>query len=117
VPSPNQTESLILLSIKNTWSSPTVQHFYAGTIGTHRGTYGTTRYLPKVQTTKILPGTWVPTGAKIPSGRDIITLFSHENISVADPDRVRRIRMVLGLPDPDPLVRGTDPDPSIIKQK
>jgi hypothetical protein len=33
------------------------------------------------------------------------------------------IRMVLGIPDPDPLVRGTDPDtnsapdPSIIKQK
>ncbi len=29
-----------------------------------------------------------------------------------------RIRMYLGLPDPDPLVRGTDPalDPSIIKQ-
>jgi hypothetical protein len=22
-----------------------------------------------------------------------------------------RIRMILGLPDPDPLVRGTDPDP------
>jgi hypothetical protein len=33
----------------------------------------------------------------------------------------RRIRMFLGIldPDPDPLVRGTDPDPdpSIIKQK
>ncbi len=34
-----------------------------------------------------------------------------------------RIRMFLGLPDPDQLVRGTDPvpnpatDPSIIKQK
>jgi hypothetical protein len=25
--------------------------------------------------------------------------------------------MFLGLPDPDPLIRGTDPDPSIIKQK
>jgi hypothetical protein len=24
-----------------------------------------------------------------------------------------RIRMFLGLPDPDPLVRGTDPDPSV----
>jgi hypothetical protein len=24
---------------------------------------------------------------------------------------------VLSLPDPDPLVRSTDPDPSIIKQK
>jgi hypothetical protein len=34
---------------------------------------------------------------------------------------VLRIRMFLGLPDPDPLVRRTDPDPtsgpSIIKQK
>jgi hypothetical protein len=29
--------------------------------------------------------------------------------------QIRRIRMFLGLPDP--LVRGTDPDPSIIKQK
>ncbi len=31
----------------------------------------------------------------------------------------RRIRMLLGFlePDPDPLVIGTDPDPSIIKQK
>jgi hypothetical protein len=25
--------------------------------------------------------------------------------------------MFLGLPDPDPLVRGMDPDPSTIKQK
>jgi hypothetical protein len=25
--------------------------------------------------------------------------------------------MFLGLPDPDPLVRGMDPDPYIIKQK
>jgi hypothetical protein len=28
-----------------------------------------------------------------------------------------RIHMFLGLPDPDLLVRGMDPDPSIIKQK
>jgi hypothetical protein len=28
-----------------------------------------------------------------------------------------RIHMFLGLPDPDPLVRGMDPDPSIIMQK
>jgi hypothetical protein len=27
------------------------------------------------------------------------------------------ICMFLGFPDPDPLVRGTDPDSSIIKQK
>ena len=31
--------------------------------------------------------------------------------------RIRRIPMFLGLLDPDPLVRGTDPDPSTIKQK
>jgi hypothetical protein len=33
--------------------------------------------------------------------------------------RIRRIRTFLGLldPDPDPLVRGMDPDPSIIMQK
>ncbi len=34
---------------------------------------------------------------------------------------VFRIHMFLGLPDPDPLVRGKDPDPgtdpSVIKQK
>jgi len=28
-----------------------------------------------------------------------------------------QIRKFLDLPDPDPLVRGTDPEPSIIKQK
>jgi hypothetical protein len=37
--------------------------------------------------------------------------------------RIHRIHMILGLPDPDPLVRGMDPDPaldpdpSIIMQK
>jgi hypothetical protein len=33
--------------------------------------------------------------------------------------RIRRIHLLLGRPDPhaDPLVRDTDPDPSIIKQK
>ena len=32
--------------------------------------------------------------------------------------RIRPIRMFLGLldPDPYPLVRGTDPDPSVIKE-
>ncbi len=28
-----------------------------------------------------------------------------------------QIRMFMGLMDPDPLVRGTEPDPSFIKQK
>jgi hypothetical protein len=33
--------------------------------------------------------------------------------------RIRRIRMFLGRPDPDPLERGMDlaPDPSIVEQK
>ena len=31
--------------------------------------------------------------------------------------RIRRIQMFFGLPDPDPFVRDTDPDPYIIKQK
>jgi hypothetical protein len=33
--------------------------------------------------------------------------------------QIRKIRMFLDLldPDPDPLVTGMDPDPSIIKQK
>ena len=33
--------------------------------------------------------------------------------------QIHRIRMFLGLPDPDPFVQGTDPAPdsSIIKQK
>jgi hypothetical protein len=33
--------------------------------------------------------------------------------------RIRRVRIILGLldPDPDPLARCMDPDPSIIKQK
>jgi hypothetical protein len=56
--------------------------------------------------------------------------FSVAGIHAKDPEcafllvlririRVSRIRMFLGLldPDPDPLVRGMDPDPSNIKQK
>ncbi len=31
--------------------------------------------------------------------------------------RIHLIHMFLGLPDPDPLVRGLDPDPSIKKQE
>jgi hypothetical protein len=31
--------------------------------------------------------------------------------------RIHRIHMFLGLPDPNPLVRGVDPDPSIIMLK
>jgi|LakMenEpi03Aug12_release.lakeMendotaPanAssembly.Ray.scaffolds.fasta_scaffold2423593_1 hypothetical protein len=42
-----------------------------------------------------------------PESRDFFAVF-----------RIRiRIHMFLGLPDPDQLVRGMDPDPSITKQK
>jgi hypothetical protein len=45
-------------------------------------------------------------------------LFNNNNpFQPVLPIRIRRIRMLLSLPDPDPLVRGMDPDPSIIKQK
>jgi hypothetical protein len=38
-----------------------------------------------------------------------------DKTSVGDPIRNRRMRMILGLLDPDPdlLVRGMDPDPSL----
>ncbi len=45
-----------------------------------------------------------------------VSLVMHPMLRI----RIRRIPMFLALPDPDPLVRGTDPvtdpDPSIIKQ-
>jgi hypothetical protein len=50
-------------------------------------------------------------------------LLKKEELGKIEPVLRIRIRMSLGLlqPDPDPLVRGTDldpaPDPSIIKQK
>ncbi len=42
-----------------------------------------------------------------------------KSLSTNVADRIRRIHMFLGLPDPDPLVRDTDPTPdlSIITQK
>jgi hypothetical protein len=43
-------------------------------------------------------------------------LFSHWVITFKAVLRIR-IRMFLGLMDPDPLVKGMDPDPSISKQK
>ncbi len=59
------------------------------------------------------------------------TMYGVVGQSVGDPDvlgplgsssavlriRIHRIHMFLGLLDPDPLVRGMDPDPSIIMQK
>ncbi len=49
----------------------------------------------------------------------IITAFSPSHTNQCCEIRIRRICMFLELldPDPDPLVRGTDPDPEIIKQK
>ncbi len=49
-----------------------------------------------------------------PPGTTVQPVYRLVFTSVAD-----WIRMFLGLldPDPDPLVGGTDPDPSIIKQK
>jgi hypothetical protein len=38
-------------------------------------------------------------------------------ISISVPNLDPAIHMFLGLPDPDPLVRGMEPDPSISKQK
>jgi hypothetical protein len=45
-------------------------------------------------------------------------VIGHLENSVVDPDP-KGIRIFLGLvdPDPDPLVRGTDPDQPLIKQK
>jgi hypothetical protein len=45
-----------------------------------------------------------------------VSFLSHLQLSVLR-TRIRRIRMFLGLLDPDPLVRGMAPDPSINKQK
>jgi hypothetical protein len=45
-------------------------------------------------------------------------LYSYQMLrSVLRNSRICRIRMFKGLLDPDPLVRGMDPDPSIIKKK
>ncbi len=39
---------------------------------------------------------------------DTVTLYSTSVLGIRI--RIHRIRMVLGLPDPDPLVRGTNPE-------
>ncbi len=65
----------------------------------------------------LFPGVrWLHKTKSKPFGR------APDNALVADTGlriRLPRNRMLLGLPDPDPLVRGTNPDPdhSIIKQK
>ncbi len=48
----------------------------------------------------------------VPAQGDFLSLISSKMLRI-------RIRMFSGLPAPDPLVRGADPDPdpSIIKQK
>jgi hypothetical protein len=58
----------------------------------------------------VLVGSWIRDGQKCESG----TL--HTECLPVLRNRIRRIHMFLGLPDPDPLVRDTDPDPSIVKQ-
>jgi hypothetical protein len=48
-----------------------------------------------------------------------IQLFKQQRQMINSPTlriRIQRVRMFLGLLDPDPLVRNTDPDPSIIKK-
>jgi hypothetical protein len=51
--------------------------------------------------------------------KDQVTIYTLEpNMAQIPVFRIRsRIRIFLGLPDPDPLVRSMDPDPSIIMQK
>jgi hypothetical protein len=58
---------------------------------------------------------------------DLLITFCYEIIEVCFDSislppllriRIRKVRMILGLLDPEhPLVRGTDPDPSCIQQK
>jgi hypothetical protein len=48
-------------------------------------------------------------------GRYVIIISSSKNLPVLR-IRICRIHMFLGLLDPDPLIRATDPDPSIINQ-
>ncbi len=61
---------------------------------------------------------WVPRLISVSTSKSGVRLGDHSNISkcsarllisVGDPDM--RIRMFLGLQDPDLLVRGMDPDP------
>ncbi len=52
------------------------------------------------------------------AGVTIVTALGKQMPQIFAVFRIRiRIHMFLGLPDPDPLVRGMDPDPSIIMQK
>ncbi len=55
-----------------------------------------------------------PAVAKVPSVSRRSQVMNKVNFAVF---RIQRIHMFLDLPDPDPLVRGMDPDPFIIKQK
>jgi hypothetical protein len=49
-----------------------------------------------------------PVGTVEGTFKTIFEMFHLEERSVGDPDPD-----VFGLPDPDPLVRGADPDPSL----
>jgi hypothetical protein len=61
------------------------------------------------------PGTEFPACSSI----QIIILIEKSSVADPDPDPDPQDPYVLGLPDPDPLVRDTvpDQDPSVIKQK
>ncbi len=71
-----------------------------------------------MQRWSLLTGLWRPH-----SGYSSCSSVQVSNLQIwSDPEIILavlgiRIRMFLGLLDPDPLVRGTDSDPSIIKQK
>jgi hypothetical protein len=69
----------------------------------------------------ILPS-WIriqPTNIQCGSGSSTLTPcpLVHGSDGCDEGEPVLRIHMFLGHPDPDPLVRGMDPDPSIIMQK
>jgi hypothetical protein len=59
---------------------------------------------------KLIPDT-VAKSYRIPYSEPVL------RIRIRIPIRIHQTHMFLGLPDPDPLVRGMDPDPSIIMQK
>jgi hypothetical protein len=50
------------------------------------------------------------------SGSSSLQQCKEDDVNIKAVLRIR-IHMFLGLPDPNPLVRGMDPDPSIIMQK
>jgi hypothetical protein len=45
------------------------------------------------------------------TAKNLVLMVGNQIISSSVGDPIRRFRMFLGLPDPDPFVRGTDPHP------